>query len=76
MHDYWYKKNKTQLLRGFCAVMEEGGVVKASKKLNISQLSVSLQISSLERDLDFQLFIRENQKLIPESLPAIRKFSI
>lgn len=65
MTDYWYKKNKTQLLRGFCAVMEEGGVIKASKKLNISQSSISLQISSLERDLDFQLFIRENQKVIP-----------
>ena len=65
MHDYWYKKNKTQLLRGFCAVIEEGGVLKASRKLNIAQSSISLQIASLERDLEFQLFIRENQKLIP-----------
>ena len=75
MHDYWYKKNKTQLLRGFCAVMEEGGVVKASKKLNISQSSISLQIASLERDLDFQLFVRKNQKLIPTE-EAIRLYKI
>ena len=65
MHDYWYKKNKTQLLRGFCAVMEEGGILKASRKLNIAQSSISLQVTSLERDLGFQLFLRENQKLTP-----------
>ena len=65
MKRYWYKKNKTQLLRGFCAVMEEGSTIKASKVLNIATSSISLQISSLERDLGFQLFRRENQKLVP-----------
>jgi DNA-binding transcriptional LysR family regulator len=62
---YWYKKNKLQLLRGFCSVMEEGSMIKASLKLNIAQSSISLQISSLERDLEVKLFKRENQKLIP-----------
>jgi DNA-binding transcriptional LysR family regulator len=62
---YWYKKNKLQLLRGFCAVIEEGSALKASSKLNIAQSSISLQISSLERDLGVELFRRENQKLIP-----------
>lgn len=62
---YWYKKNKMQLLRGFCTVIEEGSVLQASKKLNIAQSSVSLQITSLERDLNIPLFRRENQRLIP-----------
>lgn len=62
---YWYKKNKMQLLRGFCSVMEEGSILQACKKLNIAQSSVSLQISSLERDLGIPLFRRENQRLIP-----------
>jgi DNA-binding transcriptional LysR family regulator len=62
---YWYKKNKMQLLRGFCMVMEEGSILQASKKLNIAQSSVSLQITSLERDLNIPLFRRENQRLIP-----------
>lgn len=54
-----------QLLRGFCTVIEEGSVLQASKKLNIAQSSVSLQIASLERDLNIPLFKRENQRLIP-----------
>jgi DNA-binding transcriptional LysR family regulator len=65
MEQYWYKKNKTQLLRGFCAVIEEGSILQASKILNVASSSVSLQISSLERDLGFKLFIRENQRIIP-----------
>jgi DNA-binding transcriptional LysR family regulator len=62
---HWYKKNKLQQLRGFCAVIEEGSVLKACKKMNIAQSSVSLQISSLERDLKVKLFKRDKQRLIP-----------
>jgi DNA-binding transcriptional LysR family regulator len=62
---YWYKKNKIQPLRGFCKVIEEGSVLKASKAMNIAQSGVSLQINSLEKDLKVKLFIRKNQKLIP-----------
>jgi DNA-binding transcriptional LysR family regulator len=65
MKDYWYKKNKTQLLRGFCAVIEEGSTIKASKVLNISHSAISLQISTLEKSLKFKLFERKNQRLIP-----------
>ena len=54
-----------QLLRGFCTVIEEGSILQASKKLNIAQSSVSLQITSLERDLNIPLFRRENQRLVP-----------
>ena len=65
MKRYWYKKNKTQLLRGFCAVIETGSTIKAAAMLNIASSSISLQIASLERDLDLKLFRRERQKLIP-----------
>lgn len=65
MKRYWYKKNKTQLLRGFCSVIEEGSLLKASRVLNIAASSISIQIAALERDLEFMLFRRENQKLIP-----------
>lgn len=62
---YWYKKNKVQPLRGFCKVMEEGSILQASKAMNIAQSSVSLQVHSLEEELNIKLFTRKNQKLIP-----------
>lgn len=73
---YWYKKNKLQQLRGFCTVIEEGSILKASKKMNIAQSSVSVQISSLERDLKIQLFRREKKRLIvtPEALRFYKVF--
>jgi DNA-binding transcriptional LysR family regulator len=69
-----YKKNKLLQLRGFCAVIEEGSVLKASKKMNTAQSNVSLQIASLERDLKVNLFKREKQRLIatPEALRLYR----
>ena len=60
-----YKKNKLQQLRGFCAVIEEGTVQKASEKMNTAQSNVSIQISSLEQDLKVNLFLREKQRLLP-----------
>lgn len=72
---YWYKKNKLQQLRGFCAVIEEGSVLKAAKKLNIAQSSVSLQISSLERDLKIKLFKRDKKKMSPNP-EAFRLYKI
>jgi DNA-binding transcriptional LysR family regulator len=67
-----YKKNKLVQLRGFCAVIEEGSVLKASKKLNIAQSNVSLQILCLERDLQTTLFKREKQRITP--LPEALRF--
>jgi DNA-binding transcriptional LysR family regulator len=60
-----YKKNKVQQLRLFCAVIEEGTILKAAEKFNTAQPNVSLQITSLEKDLQVKLFKREKQRLKP-----------
>jgi DNA-binding transcriptional LysR family regulator len=60
-----YKKNKVQQLRLFCAVIEEGTILKAAEKFNTAQPNVSLQIASLEKDLQVKLFKREKQRLKP-----------
>ncbi len=46
-------------------MIEEGSILKASHKLNVSQSSISMQITSLEKDVGLELFLRENQKLTP-----------
>jgi DNA-binding transcriptional LysR family regulator len=72
---YSYKKNRLLQLRGFCAVIEEGSILKASYKMKTAQSNVSLQISSLERDLKVTLFKRENKRLIPTP-EALRFYKI
>lgn len=70
-----YKKNNLQQIRGFCAVMEEGSILQASKKMCTAQSNVSLQISSLEKVLGICLFKRKNQRLFPTS-EALRYYKI
>jgi molybdenum-dependent DNA-binding transcriptional regulator ModE len=60
---YNYKKNKLEQLKGFCAVVECGSITQAAKKLNISESSISLQITSLEKDLGLQLFQKTGRSL-------------
>jgi len=60
---YSYKKNKLDQLKGFCAVVECGSIAEAAKVLCISEPSVSLQISSLEKDLGLQLFDKVGRSL-------------
>lgn len=60
-----YKRNKLQQLKLFCAVIEEGNLLKAANKMNTAQPNVSLQIKSLEKSLNVELFKREKQRLIP-----------
>lgn len=45
-----YIKNKLLQMKGFCAVIEEGSINAASKKINTVSSNVNLQVSSLERD--------------------------
>ena len=59
----FYKKHKLQQLKGFCAVVEEGGIVKAAEKLKIPASNVSVQISSLEEEIGFELFRKSGRKL-------------
>lgn len=47
----------------FIAVVEEGTISAASRKLRKSQSTVSTAIQNLESDLGFELFIREKNKV-------------
>src|SRR5262245_11994329 len=51
-------------LRYFWAVVREGGVTRASAKLNISQPTVSAQVKSLEDALGERLFERQGRGLV------------
>lgn len=51
-------------IRYFIKVVECNSFTKASQQLNMSQSSISKNISSLEQILDLQLFIRENKRII------------
>lgn len=51
-------------LRYFWAAAREGGVTRASQKLNISQPTVSAQIRALERTLGARLFARSGRRLV------------
>ncbi|MBL6664891.1 MAG: LysR family transcriptional regulator [Rickettsiales bacterium] len=55
---FYYKKNRLQQLRGFHSVARCGSISKAAKELNLNQSTVTLQIQSLERDLQIKLFDR------------------
>ncbi|MCP4911786.1 MAG: LysR family transcriptional regulator [Oligoflexia bacterium] len=58
-----YKINFNHLFY-FLNITEEGSIVKAAKKLNISQPALSLQLKLLEEDLGQKLFERKGRKLI------------
>jgi LysR family transcriptional activator of nhaA len=51
-------------LRYFWAAAKEGGVTRASEKLNISQPTVSAQIRELEHALGGKLFARSGRRLV------------
>jgi len=50
-------------LRCFCAVVEAGGVISASRRLHRVPSAVSTRIRGLEGDLGVALFVREGQRL-------------
>lgn len=51
-------------LRYFWATVKEGGVTRASRKLNVSQPTVSSQIRELENVFEQPLIHRDTQKLV------------
>ena len=57
------KTNKIKQLQAFCRAAQNGSISKAAERLNLSQPSVSLQIQSLEKDLDTVLFERSGPKI-------------
>jgi LysR family transcriptional regulator, salicylic acid-responsive activator of bsdBCD len=50
-------------LKYFIAIAEEGKILKAAQRLNISQPPLSKQLMLLEEDLGVKLFNRQNQRL-------------
>lgn len=58
---FYYKNNRLQQIRGFCNTVTYGSLSKAASVMNLSQSSVSLQIKSLERDLNTKLLIRNKK---------------
>ena len=57
-------------LKTFLAVVEEGGILSASKKLNTVQSNVTSRIHRLEEELSVDLFFRKGRGL--ELAPAGR----
>lgn len=51
-------------LEFFCAIVEEGSVSAAARKLHIAQPPISRQISLLEQELGAQLFRRGNKGML------------
>ena len=50
-------------LRAFCAVCEEGTMLKAAEALRLSQPTITIQIQSLERELEVELFRRHGPRI-------------
>lgn len=57
------KQNQIKQLRAFCRAAQNGSISKAAERLNLSQPSVSLQIQSLEKELDTVLFERSGPRI-------------
>lgn len=57
------KPNQIKQLRAFCRAAQNGSISKAAERLRLSQPSVSLQIQSLEKELDTVLFERAGPKI-------------
>ncbi len=63
MQQHFYKQNRLKLLRAFCSVVQLGSISAAAERLFLSQPTVSLQIQSLEREMDATLFERHGPKI-------------
>ncbi|HSQ97285.1 MAG TPA: LysR family transcriptional regulator [Rickettsiales bacterium] len=55
-NDFYYKKDRLNQIRGFCALVQTGDIVQAATKIGVQPSSVSKQIKALERDLGIRLF--------------------
>jgi DNA-binding transcriptional LysR family regulator len=63
MRVFRYKQNRLQQLKGFCAVVETHSISKAAARLRLTQPTVSLQVQSLERDLNATLLERRGPRI-------------
>jgi DNA-binding transcriptional LysR family regulator len=49
----------------FNSVVEEGSTTRSALKLGLSQPAVSRNVAQLEKDIGFDLFLREGNRLVP-----------
>ncbi len=63
LKQFYYKRNRIQQLKGFYYSVQTGSISGAAKKMGLTQAAVTLQIQSLERDLQMKVFAREGQKI-------------
>lgn len=62
---FYYKKSRLQQLRGFCATIRNGcSIREGAKEIGLEEGAVSIQIRSLEKELNVRLFDRVNRRLI------------
>jgi DNA-binding transcriptional LysR family regulator len=54
----YYKGNRFKQLRAFCHIVKAGNLARAGESLFLSQPSISLQLSALEKELGRRLFER------------------
>ena len=52
------KGDRLRQLRAFCYAAQEGGLSRAARRLNLTQPAISRHVSTLEEELDTQLFER------------------
>jgi DNA-binding transcriptional LysR family regulator len=60
---FYYKHNRLQQLKGFYHAVQTGSISKAAAKIGLTQSAITLQIQSLERDLNTKLFERNKKKI-------------
>ena len=63
LQQFYYKRNRIQQLKGFYYAVQTGSISGSAKKMGLSQAAITLQIQSLERDLDMKVFKRDGQKI-------------
>ena len=63
LKQFYYKRNRIQQLKGFYYAVQTGSISGSAKKMGLSQAAITLQIQSLERDLDMKVFKRDGQKI-------------
>ena len=67
-----YKRSKIEQLKSFCVLVECKNLAQTAKKCHSSVATISLYITSLERELGFKLFIdKKNYELTERGLILI-----
>lgn len=60
---FYYKGNRIKQLRAFCTIAKLGTLARAAEALFLSQPSISLQLTSLEKELGVMLIERRRRRV-------------